>query len=66
MTSLIKKFILCFQRYNVIIYVGVTMTRMMVGSSSLHLGRVGLGERPAEDERSAWKCVIFVIRAYWT
>lgn len=40
--------------------------RMMVGSNSLHLVGVEVFERSGEDEGSAWKCVLVVIRAYWT
>lgn len=42
------------------------MIRMMVGSNSLHLVRVEVVERTAEDDGSAWKCVLFVNRVYWT
>lgn len=38
----------------------------MVGSSSVHPMRVGVVERPAEDEGSAQKRVLFVMRACWT
>lgn len=41
------------------------MIRMMVRSNSLHLMRVEVVERTGEDEGSAWKCVLFVIRVYW-
>lgn len=39
---------------------------MMVESNSLHLVGVEVLERTGEGEGSAWKCVLVVIRAYWT
>lgn len=41
------------------------MVRMMVESNSLHLVRAVV-ERTGEVEGSAWKCILFVSRAYWT
>lgn len=38
----------------------------MVGSSSVHPMRVEAVERPAEDEGSAQKRALFVMRACWT
>lgn len=38
----------------------------MVGSSSVHPMRVEAVERPAEDEGSSQKHVLFVMRACWT
>lgn len=38
----------------------------MVGSSSVHPMRVEVVERPAEEEGSAQKRVLFVMRACWT